>query len=370
MNDNRIKRLGEFDQSIWLDYIRRDMITGGNLRKMIEEDGLKGMTSNPAIFEKAITGSRDYDEDISRMAAEGKDCTTIYETLSQSDVRAAADEFRGVYDSTDGRDGYVSLEVNPHLAHDSKGTMTEARRLWTALGRKNVCIKLPATLEGLEAIRQLTGEGININVTLLFGLSRYRQAAEAYIEGLEGRMAQGKSLREVASVASFFISRIDTMVDPMLEKTIAAGGEEAKLASQLRGEVAVSCARMAYRIYKELFEGERFKKLAALGARPQRLLWASTGTKNPSYSDVKYIEELIGPETVNTAPLETLEAYRGHGEPEARLENGMEKAEWVLSRLPELGINMEAVSQKLEAEGIEKFNQPFDQLMKALEEKI
>jgi transaldolase len=271
-----------------------------------------------------------------------------------------------VYDETDGKDGYVSLEVNPHLAHDTNGTIAEARRLWAALNRPNVLIKVPATTEGLQAIQQLIIEGINVNVTLLFGLPRYRQVAEAYISGIEARLAQGKSVQHVASVASFFVSRIDTLVDPRLEKIIARGGDEVQLAKQLHGQVAIASAKAAYQIFKEIFGSDRFKKLTDQGARVQRLLWASTGTKNPDYSDVKYIEALIGADTVDTAPPETLDAYRDHGEPKARLEQDAEQADWVLQRLPLLGINIDQVTQQLEDEGVEKFNQPFDELMETL----
>jgi transaldolase len=366
MKDNPLKQLGTLGQSLWLDYIRRDLIVSGELRRLIEEDGLRGMTSNPSIFEKAIVESHDYDEDIRAMALEGKSVKAIYEALSQRDVQSAADEFRPVYDMTDGRDGYVSLEVNPHLAHDTKGTLEEARRLWAALNRPNVFIKVPATADGLPAIRQLISEGINVNVTLLFGLPRYQQVAEAYIAGIEARAAQGKAVKHVASVASFFVSRIDTLVDPLLDKLIAQGGEQAELAKKVHGQVAVASAKAAYQIYKEVFGSDRFKKLADRGARVQRLLWASTSTKNPDYSDVKYVESLIGPDTVDTAPIETLDAYRDHGDPKARLEQDVEEAGWVLERLPELGISIGKVTQQLEDEGVEKFDEPFDQLMETL----
>jgi transaldolase len=366
LKENYLKQLGVLGQSIWLDYIRRDLITGGDLRRMIEEDGLRGMTSNPSIFEKAITSSHDYDEDIRTMALDGKDSIAIYEALSQRDVQDAADEFRPVYDETDGNDGFVSLEVNPHLAHDTKGTIVEARRLWTALNRPNVFIKVPATIEGLPAIQQLISEGINVNVTLLFGLPRYRQVAEAYITGIEARLAQGKSVKHVASVASFFVSRIDAMVDPLLEKIIAQEGDELNLAALLHGQVAIASAKAAYQIYQEIFGSDRFKELTNQGACVQRLLWASTGNKNPDYSDVKYVEALIGADTVNTIPVETLDAYRDHGEPKARLEQDAEESDWVLQRLPGLGINIDQVTQQLEEEGVEKFNRPFDELMESL----
>jgi transaldolase len=369
MSSNPLKQLGTLGQSIWLDYIRRDLMSSGGLRRLIEEDGLRGMTSNPSIFEKAIVESHDYDEDIRAMALKGKDAEATYETISQRDVQSAADEFRLLYDRTDGQDGYVSLEVNPHLAHDTKGTVKEARRLWAALNRPNVFIKVPATADGLPVIQELISQGINVNVTLLFGLPRYRQAAEAYIAGIEARAAQGKPVKHVASVASFFVSRIDALVDPLLEKLAAQGGKQADLAKKTRGQVAIASAKMAYQIYKEIFGSDRFKKLAAQGARVQRLLWASTGTKNPDYSDVKYIEALIGPDTVNTAPIKTLDAYRDHGEPKARLEQDVSQARWVLERLPELGIGIDNITRQLEDEGVEKFNQPFDKLMETLAQR-
>ena len=289
MKDNPLKKLETLGQSVWLDYIRRDLIASGELLRLIEEDGLRGMTSNPSIFEKAIADSHDYDEDIRAMALEGKDANAIYEALSQGDVQSAADAFRPVYERTDGKDGYVSLEVNPHLAHDTQGTIGEARRLGAALNRPNVFIKVPATSEGLPAIRQLISEGINVNATLLFGLPRYRQVAEAYIAGLEARADQEKPVKQCASVASFFLSRIDSLVDPLVEKFFQPDGKKTEIAKKVRGQAAISSAKAAYRIYKEIFGGVRFKKLAAQGARVQRLLWASTGTKNPDYSDVKYM---------------------------------------------------------------------------------
>jgi transaldolase len=369
MRSNPLKELGTLGQSIWLDYIRRDLITSGGLRRLIEEDGLRGMTSNPSIFEKAIADSHDYDEDIRAMALKGKGAEAIYEALSQSDVQSAADAFRPLYAATDGKDGYVSLEVNPHLAHDTNGTTEEARRLWAALDRPNVFIKVPATANGLPAIQQLISEGINVNVTLLFGLPRYRQVVEAYITGIEARAAQGKVVKQVASVASFFVSRIDALVDPLLERIIATGGKGADLARMAQGQVAIASAKLAYQVYKESFASDRFRKLAAQGARVQRLLWASTSTKNPHYRDVKYLEALIGPDTVNTAPLETLDAYRDHGEPKARLEQHLREARQVLERMTELGINIDTVTRQLEDEGVDKFNKPFDKLIETLAQR-
>ena len=327
------------------------------------------MTSNPSIFEKAILESHDYDEDVRTLALEGRSAEAIYETISQRDVQSAADEFRPLYDETDGKDGYVSLEVNPHLAHDTTGTLTEGRRLWAALDRPNVFIKVPATAEGVPVIQQLISEGINVNVTLLFGLPRYRQVVEAYIAGIEARAGQGKPLERVASVASFFVSRIDALVDPLLDEIIARGGKEADLARKLHGQLAIASAKAAYQIFKEIFGRDRFKKLANQGARIQRLLWASTSTKNPDYSDVKYIEALIGRDTINTAPLETLEAYRDHGDPRPQLERHLREAHGVLERLGELGIDLDKLTRQLEDQGVEKFIQPFDKLMKTLAQR-
>ena len=367
MKSNPLLELEKLGQSVWLDYIRRDLIESGKLRSLIEEDGLRGMTSNPSIFEKAILESHDYDPDIRELAMEGKNASEIYEIVSVQDVKDAADEFRSVYDKSSGQCGYVSLEVNPHLAHDTGGTIREARRLWASLNRPNVFIKIPATNEGLPAIRQLIGEGININVTLLFGLPRYRQVIEAYLSGIEDRIGQGKPVDDIASVASFFVSRMDTLVDPLLEKIAAGNDAKAELARKVHGQVAVANSKAAYQIYKEAFAGDRFKKLSRHGARIQWLLWASTSTKRPDYSDVKYVDELIGPDTINTIPLNTLDAYRDHGDPKVRIEQDVELAHWVLEKLPELGIDMDRVTQQLEDEGDEKFAEPFDHLLDVLE---
>ncbi len=369
MKENPLVRLYSFGQSIWLDYLRRNLLTSGELQSLIDQDSLMGMTSNPSIFEKAIAGSHDYDEAIRALALEGKDVDEIYQTLTVEDVQRATDIFRPVYDREEGRDGLVSLEVSPHLAHDTEGTIAEARRLWKAVGRPNVMIKVPATLEGLPAIKQLISDGLNVNVTLLFGLPRYRKVAEAYIAGLEARAARGEPIEGIASVASFFLSRIDVLVDPMLEKLMEGDGPKAELAEKLHGQVAIASAKIAYQIYQEIFDSERFAELADQGGHVQRLLWASTSTKNPSYSDVKYVEALIGPQTVNTIPQETLNAYRDHGDPAERLEEGLDLAYEVMDRLPELEIDIDEVTQQLEDEGVEKFNKPFDRLMNTLKEE-
>jgi transaldolase/glucose-6-phosphate isomerase len=367
MKNNPLLKLRTLGQSIWLDYLRRGMIASGELKRLVEEDGLLGVTSNPSIFEKAIGGSHDYDDAIRVLALVGKDAEEIYQTLTVEDIQRAADIFRPIYDRLEGRDGFISLEVSPHLAHDTDGTVAEARRLWADVARPNVFIKVPATKEGVPAIRQLIAEGINVNVTLLFGLPRYREVVEAYLAGLEARAAQRQPTDHVASVASFFLSRIDVLVDPLLEKEMTGGGN-APLAETLHGQVAIASAKRAYQLYKQYFGGERFRRLANKGARTQRLLWASTSTKNPAYSDVKYVEALIGPATVNTVPEETLNAYRDHGDPAPRLEEGLVEAQQVLTRLSSLGIDLEAVTQQLEDEGVEKFNKAFDRLMDTLKQ--
>ena len=368
--NNPLAQITTFGQSIWLDYIRRSFIASGELKKLIDEDNLKGLTSNPAIFEEAIAHSEDYAEVIGTLAKTDISTEDIFLALAIEDVQAAADLFQGVYQETNGLDGYVSLEVSPGLALDTEGTIKEARSSWKTLDRKNVMIKIPGTKEGLPAIEQLISEGMNINVTLLFSLDRYREVAEAYIAGLEKRVANGEPVDQVASVASFFLSRIDTMVDPILEDFMKNNAHKGTAARQIHGKVAIASARVAYRIYKELFHSDRFKALAEKGAKPQRLLWASTSTKNPLFADVMYIEALIGPETVNTVPKETLNAYRDHGNPADRLEAGIEEAQWVLYELEDvLEVSLPDITKKLEEEGIAKFTKPFDSLMKVLEQK-
>jgi transaldolase/glucose-6-phosphate isomerase len=368
--ENPLVKLAKYGQSIWLDYIRRGILESGELKQMIEEDGLRGVTVNPSILEKAISGSHDYSQAIEALALEGTEAPKIYERLAVEDVQRAADLFRPLYDRSEGKHGFVSLEVSPYLAHDTQATVDEARRFWKELDRPNVMIKVPATIEGLPAIRQLIAEGINVNVTLLFGLPRYREVAEAYIEGLETRLGQGMSIDRIASVASFFLSRIDVLVDPMLEKAISTGGSQAELAKKLHGQVAVASARNAYQIYKEIFNGPRFKRLAGESAQTQRLLWASTSTKNPDYSDVKYVEALIGPETVNTAPLETIHAYRDHGNPQPRIETDIEESRRVPDELHALNIDIDEVTSQLEKEGVKKFSVAYDRLIDSLNGSI
>ena len=369
MKDNALLRIQKFGQSIWLDFIDRGMIMSGELKKLIDEDGIRGVTSNPKIFKDAIAGGDAYDDGIRELARKNKSTEEIYQTLVVDDIRRTADLFRPLYDSSDGQHGFVSLEVNPHLARDIDGTLEEARRLWFALDRPNVFIKVPATVEGSTCIQQLISEGININVTLLFGLPRYRKVAEAFIAGLEARVRKNLSLKRVASVASFFLSRIDVLIDPLLDKLIEAGGGQAEQARNLRGQIAIASAKQAYQIYKEIFKNQRFHSLERQGARSQRVLWASTGTKNPEYSDVKYVEALIGEETINTLPKKTMDAYRDHGDPEPRLEEDLKKAPEIFDALRELGLDINAQTKKLEDEGIRKFVEPYDSLMTILEEK-
>ena len=366
MKSNHLQQLATLGQSIWLDCMRRDLMENGGLRRLIKVDGIRGMTSNLAILEKAISGGYDYDADIRSMALDEMDAAAIYEALTHHDVRTAADEFRPLYDATEGADGYAGIEVNPHLSHDTDGTVAEARRLWAALDRPNVLIKIPATDEGIPAIRQLIGEGINVNVTHLFGLRRYRQAVEAYIAGIEDRLFKSKSIRHVTSVASFFLGGIDTLVDQLLDKIIAQDGGNATLARQIHGCAAIAVAQAAYKIYKETYAGDRFKGLAEWGGRPQRIAWAGTDTKNPDYSDVKYVEALIGPDTISTVTAETLNAYRDHGDPKLRLEHNVENAFHLLGRLNELDIGIDTVTRQIEDDGIDKLTKQSDRVLKAL----
>lgn len=363
---NPLLKIQDFGQSIWLDYLRRNIIESGGLERLIKEDGLRGVTSNPSIFEKAIAGSHDYDDYIRTLSLEGKEPFQIYEDITVKDIQDAADIFRPVFSRTKGADGFVSLEVSPFLARDTEGSIRQARHLWRTVNRPNLMIKIPATEEGIPAIQWCLEEGININITLLFGIPRYQEVAEAYLAALESRAARGKPLNSISSVASFFLSRIDTMVDPQLEKMKKEGGDNAGPAASMIGETAIASARTAYKIYKEIFGSERFLKLREKGARTQRLLWASTSTKNPAYSDVKYVEALIGPETVNTLPLETIHAYRDHGDPEARLEDGIDQAGQKLDDLRRVGIDINQVTRNLEEDGIKKFKEPFEKLMDSI----
>lgn len=369
MNNNPLLDLEKLGQSIWLDFIRRGAIESGELAALIGNDGISGVTSNPSIFEKAIAGSHDYDDPIRAMALEGKKVEEIYRALAVEDIRNAADLFRSLFKKTNGGDGYVSIEVSPTLAHDAEGTILEARQLWKAVGRPNIFIKVPGTKEGLEAIRRLISEGINVNVTLLFGLPRYEEVIDAYVSGLEVRVEKGNAINDISSVASFFLSRIDVLVDKVFEEEIQKQTADTAEAVRAKGQVAIASAKRAHEIYNRVFGSDRFKRLEAKGAKKQRLLWASTSTKNPSYSDVKYVEALIGPETVNTVPLETLNAYRDHGDPSARLETGVDTAHRVLEHLPSLGVDIDEVTEQLENQGVKKFADAYATLIKALKDK-
>jgi transaldolase/glucose-6-phosphate isomerase len=367
---NPLKQLGEYGQSVWLDYMRRSLIASGELQRLIAEDGLSGMTSNPAIFQKAITGSADYRDALAALAAERDlDAKALYERLAIEDIQQASDLMSQVYADSRRRDGYVSLEVSPDLAHDTESTIEEARRLWNALGRDNVMIKVPATEEGIPAIEQLISEGINVNVTLLFARDTYERVAESYLRGLERFVKSGGDAGKVASVASFFISRIDSAVDAIVAERLEDErdvGERVGLQSVL-GQTAIASARLTYRRYKELFSGTRWEVLARKGAQTQRLLWASTSTKNPEYPDVLYVEELIGPETVNTIPPATYDAFRDHGRVRPTLEEGLDDARATLETLEDLGIPLKNVTARLLADGVRQFSEAFAGLLEAVE---
>lgn len=360
---NPLLRLRALGQSVWLDDLRRAWLYDGTLSRLIDDDGLCGLTSNPAIFKKSIVEHHDYDAAIASLARQNADAKQIYETLIVEDVQGAADLLKRVYETSDRRDGYVSLEVSPHLAYDAEGTLDEAKRLWSRVNRPNLMIKVPGTRAGLPAIRRLIALGINVNVTLLFSVDRYLEVAAAFMSGLE-ELTDRNPVSRVASVASFFLSRIDVLIDKRLD---ASGSAKARL---LRGKAAVASARLAYRAYKQLLSSPRWQALTQRGARSQRLLWASTGTKDPTYSDVKYVEAVIGPETVDTMPLETLIAYRDHGAPAARLEEDLEDAAGTATQLAALDLDLLNSAQQLEDEGVRKFVEPFDQLLATLQQRI
>ena len=372
MAKNALLDLQRFGQSIWYDYIKRSLLASGELRQLVERDGVRGVTSNPAIFEKAIAGSADYDDAIGRLCARGiVSPLEIFEHLAVEDIRRAADVLAPVYERTAARDGYVSLEVSPRLAYETAATVAEAQRLWAAVGRPNVMIKVPATPQGLPAIRRLIGEGININITLLFARQVYEAVAEAYIGGLEDLAARGGDLGRMASVASFFVSRIDTLVDGLIETRLATVTDtrERALLESLVGKVAIANARLAYQSYGRIFATDRWRALAARGAKTQRLLWASTGTKNPRYSDTLYVDELIGPDTVNTVPVATLASFREHGRPRASLSEAVDTAVETMARLEQAHISMDEVTEQLLEQGVKLFADAFDKLLAAIEGK-
>jgi transaldolase len=366
---NPLKDLLTFGQSVWLDYIRRDLLTNGELKRLIEEDGLRGMTSNPAIFEKAITGSALYADLLASLRSRTDlDAKGRYEILAIRDIQDAADFLRPVYQSSKRRDGYVSLEVSPYLARDTKATIEEARRLWKAVGRENVMIKIPGTAEGIPAFQQAISEGINVNVTLLFAQEVYVKVAEAYIAGLEQLGARGGDVSKMASVASFFISRIDSLVDSIVAARLKASKDprEQEQLKSVEGKVAIANGKQTYQKYQAIFGTDRWKTLAAKGGQTQRVLWASTSTKNPAYRDVLYVEELIGPDTVDTIPPATLDAFRDHGIPRASLTESVEAAHRTMETLAKVGISMKEVTDKLTDDGVRLFAEAFDKLLEAV----
>jgi len=363
---NPLKGLLAYGQSPWMDYIRRDLLTGGGLKKMIAEDGLRGMTSNPTIFEKSITGSTLYNDILDSPEAKTLNAKQLFEKIAIRDVQDACDIFKPVYDESKHRDGYVSLEVSPYLANDTNGTLEEARRLWKAVNRPNLMIKVPGTPEGLPAIRQLLEEGLNINITLLFAQSTYEKVADAFIEALEARAAKGQSINHIASVASFFVSRIDTLVDSKVDARLkTATGNEKTLLESIHGTIAIANAKLTYKKYQELFGGPRWKTLAAKGAQTQRLLWASTSTKNPKYRDVVYVEELIGADTVDTIPPATFDAFRDHGKLRPSLTEDLPTAAKHMENLAKAGISMKEVTDQLVVDGVKLFAAAFTTLLAA-----
>ncbi len=364
---NPLLALQELGQSVWLDYISRHALDSGEVQSLIEHDGLRGMTANPTIFDQAISSGHDYDASLERLVREGKQPIGIYEGLAVEDIRHACDLFRPVYESTDRADGFVSLEVAPGLAYDTGGSIDEARRLWGMVERPNLMIKIPGTAAGVPAVEQLLAEGLNINITLLFSLQNYERVAWAYITALERRVQQGLPIDHSASVASFFVSRVDTLADQWIEQRLEATGRE-KLEG-LRGKLAIANARLAYQRFKEIFADDRFKPLEAKGARVQRPLWASTSVKNPSYPDLMYVESLIGPNTVDTMPRETLEAFRDHGRARLSVEDDVDGARATIHALREVGIDYDALTAQLEDEGVQKFAQSLDSLVDSIATK-
>jgi transaldolase len=361
---NPLLELARFGQSYWLDDLSRSMVRSGDLQRRVEQEGLTGVTSNPTIFHAALSKGTEYTEQLKKLA--GQPAHSIYETLIVEDVRDACDVLRPVYDRTEGRDGFVSLELSPNLARNIHGSIAEARRYWQAVSRPNLLIKVPGTMEGVSIVEELLVEGINVNVTLLFSVERYHEVAQAYVSALERRKAEHKPLSNVASVASFFVSRIDTLVDKLLQQKVDNGVTQAK---HLLGKAAVANAKLAYQRYKELIASGRWRFVEAAGARPQRLLWASTSTKNPSYPDLLYVEPLIGPQTINTMPLQTVAAFADHGKPAETLEQDLDEAKRVMRELHEIGIDMQDVTRQLLDEGIQKFVDSYNAILQLIAEK-
>ncbi len=368
---NRIAALAALGQSIWLDYTTRDLVRSGKLQQLIDYDGVRGMTSNPTIFQHAMASGTMYDDQIKQLAAQGKDAAQIFDALAIKDIQDACDVFRKVYDRTSGTDGFVSIEVSPKLAHDTDGSIQEARRLWREVNRPNLMVKVPGTAEGAPAVRQLLSEGININITLLFSLQNHERVMWAYIDALDKRVAAQQPINRLASVASYFVSRVDTLVDKQLEEKIknTTDAAQQERLRGLLGKAGVANAKLAYARFREIFDGERFLMLRVQGARVQRPLWASTSTKNPAYRDVMYVEELIGPDTVNTVPQETLEAFKDHGQVRRTVDQNLDEARATLAALKEVGIDYDAVTKQLEDEGVQKFSQSYDELLAALDKK-
>lgn len=362
MAETKLHELSKLGQSVWLDFIQRSLIQSGDLLDYVEQ-GVSGVTSNPAIFAQAISGGSEYDPQMEQLAKEGKSALAVYEALTVEDARLGADVLRPVFDRTNGNDGFFSLEVEPHLAHDEHGSVIAAERLFKAVNRPNVMIKIPATENGYRAIQKAIEEGININITLMFSVAQYERVAEAYLSALEKRLASGYDVKHVASVASFFVSRVDTMVDELLDKYKTPEAES------LKGKIGIANARMAYQRFKEIFNSERWSHLAQRGAHIQRVLYGSTGTKNPDYPDVMYVNNLIGPDTINTIPPETLDAFMDHGTAAFTLENDLDEARAQLRQLAELGIDLDEVAQALLKEGIGKFIKPYDSLINIITEK-
>jgi transaldolase len=372
MSKNPLIGLKEIGQSVWLDNLSRKLIHSGELKRLIGEDGVSGITSNPTIFQKSISGSTDYDLSVRRMIDKGvKDEKELFLGLAMEDVSDAADLLWPTYQSTNGQDGFVSIEVSPDLAYDTPATISEARRLFSTIGKKNILVKVPGTKQGLPAIEQLTGEGVNVNVTLLFSTERYEEVAEAYLKGLERRTSQGQPIHEIASVASFFVSRVDTLTDKLLETRISSASSKAEKdkMTNLFGKAAVANAKIAYEKYGSIFSSQRFLTLKEKGGHIQKILWGSTGTKNPKYSDIKYVEELIAPDSINTLPETTIKFFKDHGQAKSTIHNDLKEAERLFPELKSVGVDIREVTEQLEKEGVQLFSDSFFALLREIAKK-